>query len=232
MLSSFQSLCTSVGRRRLRQLREQPARHLLRHRLLGRLRALEAIGPALHLAREEALRLAERSRARSARDRRRGSRPACRSRPRESLRFATGSSPPPNSGGTTLRITTPWRRSITRKSAPISGGIVAVEERARRGREGLPELRERAVLALHVVRAGGDGAERRPAQHVLARARARAEAQQIGEIRVAAAELAHRERLLAALEPAAQPLAPDGARRSARRCAHRSARAAARARAP
>ena len=91
------------------------------------------------------------------------------------------------------------------KVRPDHGGVVAIQKRARRGREGLPQLRERAVLALHVVRAGGDGAERRPAQHVLACARARAVVQQIGEIRVAAAELSHRERLLAALELAAQP---------------------------
>ncbi len=38
----------------------------------------------------------------------------------ESLRFATGSLPPPNSGGTSRRTTVPRRRSMTKNGLPMT----------------------------------------------------------------------------------------------------------------
>jgi hypothetical protein len=36
------------------------------------------------------------------------------------LRVCAASVPPPNSGGTSRRTTCPWRRSITKKLAPMT----------------------------------------------------------------------------------------------------------------
>ena len=82
--------------------------------------------------------------------------------------------------------------------------IVAVEVGARRQREALPEARERAVLAVHVVGRRRDRSERGAPQDVLDRLVPLAEAQQVSEVRVAPAELAHLERALGALELSAQ----------------------------
>ncbi len=77
--------------------------------------------------------------------------------------------------------------------------VLAQRERARRERKRPPQDREHPVLARHVVRTARQGAVRRPAQHELARA----EAQQVGEVRVAARELQDLERLGAVGNPCA-----------------------------
>ena len=67
---------------------------------------------------------------------------------------------------------------------------------ARRQVEVLPQHRQHSVFAAHVVGAGDHRAERRPAQHELAVA----EAQQVCQVCVAAAELGVVERPLGAVE--------------------------------
>jgi hypothetical protein len=57
------------------------------------------------------------------------------------------------------------------------------------------------MLPPHVVRAWRHGPERGAAEHVLDRVRTLPEAQQIGEVGVTTAELAHRERRIAPREP-------------------------------
>jgi len=63
--------------------------------------------------------------------------------------------------------------------------VVAVEKRARRGREALVEDGQHPVLATHVVRAGGNVAVRWAAQHVARRGID----DEVGEVRVAPGEL-------------------------------------------
>ena len=90
--------------------------------------------------------------------------------------------------------------------------IVAEEVRLRGVGELLPQDRKCAVLALHIVCALRDGAERRSPQHVFVRRPARgiAEFQQVGEIRVPAAELADAHRELTARNAVAQVLGDHG----------------------
>jgi hypothetical protein len=83
--------------------------------------------------------------------------------------------------------------------------VVAIRVRARGGREALPQDGQRPVLALHVVRAGRHRPERRAPQDVLPPGCAGPEPQQVGQVRVAAGELGHLERVLGALDASREP---------------------------
>ena len=78
--------------------------------------------------------------------------------------------------------------------------VLAQQEASRCERKAPVQHRQHAMLAPHVMRAGWDRPERRPPQHELAIT----EADQVGEIRLAAAELPHRKRTLRAVKMLAQ----------------------------
>jgi hypothetical protein len=90
------------------------------------------------------------------------------------------------------------------KGSPDALWVVAEQEGPRREGKDPVQDGEDPVLTGHVVRAGRDGAERRTTQHILDRPLPLAVAEQIGEVRVTARELLHRERLLGTLQPATQ----------------------------
>ncbi len=78
--------------------------------------------------------------------------------------------------------------------------VLAQQEAARRRRIAPMQYRKNAVLAAHVVGARRDRAQGRPAQNKFLVA----EAQQVGQIGLAAGELAHRQPPFGALQPRAQ----------------------------
>jgi len=78
--------------------------------------------------------------------------------------------------------------------------ILAQQQAARRRREAPVQYRQHAVLAAHVVGAGRDRPQGRPAQHEFPRPKAK----QIREVGLAAAELSHGQRSVGAFQMRAQ----------------------------
>src|SRR5437763_865171 len=172
-------------RRRRRHVVIEPADHLGRGGHVLRPGALPAVRPALHLPCEIPLRLAERleaggpgvdgvevgervdhhlrelavrDRVVAARDLRRDRAPHHRAAP-----------------------------ALHHEERPADHArVLAVEEGARRGREHLVEDGEHPELPPHVVRARGEVAGRRPAEHVVRAARV---VEQVSQVRVPAGEL-------------------------------------------
>jgi hypothetical protein len=192
-------------RRRLGPVGLEPADQLRRRSQLRGLRALVAVGPAAHLALEEALGPAERFETDAGGI--------------DGVEVCERVDHDLGELAVRLRVAAPAEHlghvaAYHDTVAPLHHqevsadhlGIVAEQVGAWGLWESAPQPRERAVLAPHVVRALGDRPQRRPAQHVLALGRAFAEREQVGEVRVAAAELAHLQRGVGTLETVAQIL--------------------------